>query len=268
MSGSQHAMRYSVVRVVPDPVRDEPVNVGVLLQDTTTGEIAARFIKNVDKLRTYTGEDIDTTAVGFALSSIRDLIESQHSEKDVIESLSQKFTQLVQFSTIAGSLASDFEEELDTLYDRLVSLESRGRRGSYAAVTRRKLVARVRHALDARSIEVEVRRRVDGLLGSFVFDFVVDRERYSSLQCISLAGDIDQSTEEAKALAYSVRDIRNRGRKYSERRIEEFALTSLVAPPPIETDATDSVRRILADVGAVGDSERDFERSILVFAEG
>lgn len=267
MSESQHAMRYSVVRVVPDPIRDEPVNVGVLLQDLTTGETAARFIKNVEKLRTYTGEDVDTSAVDFALTSIKDLVESPPIEKDLFDRLSREFTQLVQFSAIAGSVASDLQYELDTLYDRFVSLESRGKRGKYVAVTRRSLVARVRHALEARSIEVEVRRRIDGLLGSFVFDFVLDRERYSSLQCISLAGDIDQTTEEAKALAYSVRDIRNRGRKHSERRVESFALTSLVAPPPVETDATTSVRRILADVGDVGDSEREFDRAVSTFAD-
>jgi DNA-binding transcriptional regulator YbjK len=259
-------MRYSVVRVVPDPIRDEPVNVGVLLQDLTTGEASVRFVKNVERLRTYTGEDIDTSTVDFALATIKDLVGSRHSEPDFIERLSRQYTQLVQFSTIAGSVASDLQDELDALYERFVSLESRGRRGKYVAITRKKLVARVRQALEAQSIETEIRRRVDGLLGSFVFDFVIDRERYSSLQCISLAGDIDQSTEEVKALAYSVRDIRNRGQKFSERRVAEFSLTSLIAPPPVETEATSSVRRILADVGDIGDSEQEFDRALQSFA--
>jgi hypothetical protein len=260
-------MRYSVIRVVPDPIRDEPVNVGILLHDLSGGKVRVRVLRDVQKLRTYTGEDLDVATLEFALTAIANIGGSIDDRKDFVERVAAQFTQLVQLSQPSGSLSSDPEAELDDLYDRFVSLEARGKRGKYLGLTRRKLVSRVRSALESRDVKVELRRSFQGVLGNFVFDFVRDSDRLATLQCLTLAGDLDESAESAKALAYSVRDIRSHGAKTSDRRIEELHLTALVAPPVEETGSTESIRAILADVGEVRDSEREFEKALSSFAD-
>jgi hypothetical protein len=266
MNAQSHAMRYSVIRVVPDPIRDEPVNVGILLHDLSGGGVRVRVLRDVQKLRTYTSEDLDTASLEFALTAIADIGGSTDDRKDFVERIAGQFTHLLQLTPPAGSLAADPAAELDDLYDRFVSLETRGRRGKSAGLTRRSLVSRVRSALESTDVKVEMRRRFQGILGSFVFDFVRDGEQLASLQCLSLAGDLDESAEAAKALAYSVRDIRNRGAHTAERRVERLHLTSLVAPPIEENGSTESIRAILADVGEVRDSEREFQKALSNFA--
>jgi Protein of unknown function (DUF3037) len=270
MSGQLHSMKYSVIRVVPDPVRDEPVNVGVALHDLADGTVMVRVTKNVQKIRTYTGEDVDVAAVAFALDALQGISPSKQADSSFLERMAGQYTQLIQFSPTSGSLAESSSEELEALYDRLVGIDRRGKRGGYIALTRKKLVGRVRRIVEARKLNVEARRRFRGILGTFVFDFVAEGDHIASLQCLSLAGDIDDATEEAKALAYSVRDVREWGRRGSERRIADLRLTSLVAPPETETEATESVRSILGDVGEVRDSERELDKALssLVEASG
>lgn len=161
-------------------------------------------------------------------------------------------------------MAEDLPSVLNQLYDRFVSLDQRGIHRRYS-MTRRSLISRVREAFEQRAVEVKYRRRLDGVLGSYVFDFLVEQDRYRSLQCVSLGRGEDDTTQVAKALAYSVRDIRKRGEIRSERPLAGLTLTSLVIPPPTENPATESIRAILADVGEVRDADREFDSTIASF---
>lgn len=132
-------------------------------------------------------------------------------------------------------------------------------------MTRRSLINRVREAFEERDVRVSYRKRLDGQLGSYVFDFLLEQDRFRTLQCVALGGEQDDATQVAKALAYSVRDIRKRGEMRSERPLAELALTSLVIPSATEVPSTQSIRAILADVGEVRDAERDFDSTIASF---
>lgn len=267
MNGERYALQYSIIRVVPDPVRDEPVNVGVLIHDPSGGAVGVRVLHDLGRIRTYTGEDVDLSAVGLALDALEGMSEEPQRRTGFLDELGRQYTKLIQLSPASGTLASSLEAELDALYERFVSLERRGRHGPQIAMTRRRLFSKVKYALEQREVRFDARRRLDGLLSSFVFDFVVERKAYRSLHCLSLSGELDQATDDAKALAYSVRDIRNRGQRHSDRMTAELDVTTLLAPPLDENEATQSVRAILTDVGHVRDPVADFDRAVSAFAE-
>ena len=110
------SIRYTVIRVVPDPVRDEPVNVGVVLQNPEDGETRVRVIGDVEKLRRSTGEDIDPSAIDFALGAIEEAARARHPGPEFLSYLASQYTHVIQFSVPAGSLANDLPSELNLLY--------------------------------------------------------------------------------------------------------------------------------------------------------
>lgn len=107
------AYSYTVSRFVPDPIRNEPVNIGVVVVDPDTGEAAHKFTSHLASLKARCpGADIDT--LSGVVKSIK--VGSMPGGADDLADLAKRHRNLLQFTppraveapTLDGALQSAF----------------------------------------------------------------------------------------------------------------------------------------------------------------
>jgi len=200
---------YRILRYTPNLLRDEWLNIGVLLEETEGGAnpFTRRAIQIIEedaeinrvrKLHPNADED-------FLRALPR---EFQARLGDNFEKLDQTLSTLVQFSPQKAVLAEDFDAELDRLYQEHVALPARARGGMVEGargwirnklndvfrrhrvlgrMQRRVRVERFTHPGDPTRIDYAYRNGVEGFL-----------------QSVLLNRDVTQS----KVLAYTAEAVR------------------------------------------------------------
>jgi Protein of unknown function (DUF3037) len=128
-------MRYRVLRYTPDLVRDEWVNVGVLLEEVDGPRRAMRVlasdsqIRRVRRLHPRADEDLLR-----ALPAEFDarLSAPEAEVRTYLEKLDQTLSNVLQLSPQRGLLADDFDAELERLFDDYVEPPAAAREGIVA----------------------------------------------------------------------------------------------------------------------------------------
>ena len=128
-----HTLTYRVVRYTPNLVRDEWVNIGILLADSARGRFAARLVEEPGEIarvrRLHPAADEDLLR---ALP--RDFEAQLAAARDpsaFVEKLDETLSNVVQLSPQKGVLAEDFDAELDRLYRDHVAPPRRARAGIF-----------------------------------------------------------------------------------------------------------------------------------------
>ncbi|NWJ96529.1 MAG: DUF3037 domain-containing protein [Chloroflexi bacterium] len=126
--------RYSVVRFMPDQLRGEFINVGILLHVLDSGELLTRWIEGLGRMRCLSK---DVTLEKFrnmqryikeAYSSNRTYSMFDHgsikpisvSSPELLDYLYRESHGLFQFSEPRGGITSNLDNQLTWLYDTLV----------------------------------------------------------------------------------------------------------------------------------------------------
>jgi hypothetical protein len=156
---------YHVLRYTPNLVRDEWVNVGILLFDASSGRLLQRLLEEpaefarVRRLHPAADEDL--------LRHLSDEFGSQPAAangnaKAYISRLEQTLSNTIQLSPQKGLLAADLETELDRLYREHVEVPRYGRTGDDVS-TRSAIRARTNQVFRGTGIwpRLERRLRVD-----------------------------------------------------------------------------------------------------------
>lgn len=128
---SLNTLTYRIVRYTPNLVRDEWMNIGILLADPARGRVAARLIEEPGEIARV--RRLHPTADEDLLRSLPRDFESQLASASdpsgFIEKLDQTLSNVVQLSPQKGVLAEDFGAELDRLYHDHVAPPRRARGG-------------------------------------------------------------------------------------------------------------------------------------------
>jgi hypothetical protein len=208
-------LAYRVLRYTPNLIRDEWVNIGILLEDPQKQRARARLIEDESELvrvrRLHPSADV---------AILRDLPATFQSELAAtgasaawIEKMSQNLSNVLQFSPRKAVMSEDFDAELERLYQNHVAVPARiGRGAAILENTRAWIRAKLndvfrRHRILAR-MEKGVRAEQFTQPGDPMrIDFGY---RYNGtrgyLQALSLGRDPAQ----AKVLAYTAECIRAR----------------------------------------------------------
>jgi len=209
---------YRVVRYTPNLVRDEWVNIGVILEDGAgrgTPRRQARLIEENAELarvrRLHPSAD-ETLLRGLAAEFDARLTGDDNGAAEVyLRRLEDSLSNALQFSPQKAVLAEDFDAELDRLYQTHVS-PPRGARGGLLENTRAWIRARLSDVFRRRGVLARMEK------GVRVEEFTqpgdplrIDYSYRSNgtrgfLHAISLARDPAQ----AKVLAYTAERIRAR----------------------------------------------------------
>jgi hypothetical protein len=244
---------YQILRYVPNLIRDEWVNVGVLLEEVpegdTTGATPRREIRLIE-------EDAEIARVRRLHPGVdENLLRSLPGEFETrlrapsaqvatyLEKLDQTLSTTLQFGPRRGILTEDFDSELERLFREQVSVPRTTRTGLIETTTqwirkRADDVFRRRHIL----ARLQKKIRVDEFTGPGDPTRIDYGYRFNGtrgyMQIVPLKGD----TARAKVFAYTVECIR--------RRVEHSEFVALTEIDPITGNTRhEFVKRLFDDQG-------------------
>jgi hypothetical protein len=223
----QRLLRYRILRYTPNLLRDEWVNVGVLLEEAATGPAGAisamgargnrralRLIEEPTELARV--RRLHPAADEGLLRALPGEFEARLNapESEVatyIEKLDQTLSNALQFSPQKGVLTGDFDAELDRLFHDHVAAPPSGRTG---------ILENTRAWIRARLNDVFRRHRILGKLerGVRVEEFTQPGDplridyayRYNGTRGYLHAVALGRDPAQAKVLAYTAEQIRAR----------------------------------------------------------
>ncbi|HEX4074732.1 MAG TPA: DUF3037 domain-containing protein [Candidatus Acidoferrales bacterium] len=209
---SRNTLRYRVLRYTPNLVRDEWVNVGVLLEevDGAAARRAARFIEEDAEItrvrRIHPGADESLLR---ALGSDFDARLRSPAAAGDLEKLGQTLSNVLQFSPARALLAEDFDAELERLYREHVAPPP-SRRGGIIESTRQWIRARVHDVFYRRGILGKLQRgvRVEEFTqpgDTMRIDYAY---RYNGTRGYLHPVALNRDPTQAKVLAYTAEQIR------------------------------------------------------------
>lgn len=237
---------YSVVRFVPDPVRGEYVNVGVVAGSDDASEWQLRTLENQKRARSLDDKGLLPLVWGFiddigrkidqydeaVQTSLFEVEDEKPSEK-WLEQLSLESRNVIQLSEPAVVVAESVDEALDILFGQFI-IEPEARRFPYKK--KHPALAAIRRSYREAGLEIqkhfEERAYVMGRHHKERFDFVV-----ANGQAVQLAQtwsfqmpDQEELSEQIKAWAWTVGDVRENGG------VAELASKRIQVPPDVEIE--------------------------------
>jgi len=232
---NRNTMTYRVLRYTPNLIRDEWVNIGVVLEDPQKRRARARLIEEasefarVKKLHPNADENLLR-----ALPSEFDVqLAATGAAAAWIEKMEQTLSNALQFSPRKAVLAEDFDAELDRLYhDHVATPARQGRGAALLENTRAWIRTRLNDVFRRRGILAKMEKNVkaeqftqpgDPLRIDYAYRYNGTR---GYLQALSLGRDPAQ----AKVLAYTAGCIRARQARLGEQANSEFTAVTEVAP--------------------------------------
>lgn len=125
-------MSYLVLRYVPNLVRDEWVNVGVILEDSRRRLARARLIEEDAEIVRV--RRLHPSADDRILRSLSDSFRTEPSSTGAspawIRKMEETFSSTLQFSSRKALMADDFDAALERLYQQQVAIPPRTSRGA------------------------------------------------------------------------------------------------------------------------------------------
>jgi hypothetical protein len=214
---------FSLIRYVPDPVKNEFVNIGVLLRGEDA-RAAVRFTRDWSRVRCV-DSDADTTMLEALETEIgRRLAEDAGAG---VRSLEDALSNAVQLTEAKACLAESFATELEGLM-QLYVLTAKRRRES-RRTGRAGLQARMRTEFERAGVWELMQRRISAARYTRAGDPLRIDCGYRPngvvrmFQAVSLAGDV----EGAKVLAFSSADLTEGVARVERATLE---LTAIIEP--------------------------------------
>jgi hypothetical protein len=248
----EQALAYHILRYVPDLIRDEWVNIGVLVFNPETGERRLRLIADQDEYNRV--HRLHPWADEALLRALRDNLENRlesgiHSGaeipwQNVLDKWQETLSNALQIAPQKGVLADDLDTELDRLYIDHVAVPRRSTRaglpGGRAAI--RSYCAQV-----FRQARIWDRMKKSVRVAEFTFPGDPSRVDYS-YQRNGTRGfvhtlSVTRAPQDAKSLSYNVKHIAEKARYHTE-----FTAVTDVALSP-DNDRHRFVRDTLREVG-------------------
>jgi len=212
MNDEQRMLTYKIVRYTPNLIRDEWVNIGVLLEESASSRRAIKMIEEESEFarlrRLHPGVD-DSLLRALASEFDAELRKPSDVISQYFEKLDQTLSNAVQFSPVKAVFAEDFDAELDRLYHDHVAPPPRAR-GGIIESTRGWIKARLNDVFRRRRVpRLERNIRVDEFTqpgDPLRLDYGYRNGVRGYLQAVALGRD----TSQAKVLAYTAERIRAR----------------------------------------------------------
>lgn len=236
---------YWVVRYLPSVVRDEWVNVGILLYDPAEGRLHWRFIEEdaeygrVRRLHPNADETLLRSLGNYfeaEVATTGDPLERLHQ-------LEQTLANVVQLSGQHGLFAEDPGAELDRLYLQHVAVPRAARAvPGWLARTRAVLRARLNELLERTGLLGRMERRVPVAEFTYPGDTLrLDYAyRYDGTRGFIHTLLLERDAQQAKALAFTAERIRSRLARW------EFTVVT-EAVPEAGNDRHQFIARLLSE---------------------
>ena len=221
---------FFLLRYVPDAVKDEFVNIGVVLLEPGAGGAEVRFTRDWSRVRC-----IDPAADVEMLEALeedlrRELRAGGEARQAILKRLDESFSNVVQLSGTKACLAERPQEEVETLA-RLYLESSRRERAGRDASGRNRIRARMKTAFENAGVWEMMQKRIPVEAYTRKGDPLKIDCGYRPngtvrlFHALALTGEADS----AKVLAYSFPQIREGMARTLKIRAELTAVVDVVA---------------------------------------
>jgi len=222
---------YQIIRYMPNLVRDEWVNIGVVIHDPANGRFRVRLVEEESEFarirRLHPAAD-ENLLRGFGPFFEDTLGEHRGELAAWVAKLGQTLSSSVQLSPQTGLLAEDMDTELERLYASQVAPHRARATATHAAGSRSEIRAKANQIFRTAGLWQKLERSVR--VGSYTFpgdplrlDYTYRRNGTRGfIHSLALSRDPAQ----AKVLAYTADAIRAKTEK------TEFAAVTEVEPRP------------------------------------
>jgi hypothetical protein len=228
MNGERMQCEFFLVRYVPDLVKNEFVNIGVVLREAGRPETArVRFTKDWSRVRCVDPE-ADTGMLEALENEVRERLSSGASETaSMMKALDESFSNMLQITEAKACLAESIPAEIDQL-SRLY-VETRKQREARRQSGRQSIVTSMRRQFEAAGVWNVMRKRIQAAMYTQPGDPLRIDCGYRPngvirmFHAVSLEGDL----EAAKVLAFSAPQMIEGVQRVEKAMLE---LTAIVEP--------------------------------------
>ncbi len=228
MTGERMQCEFFLVRYVPDTVKNEFINIGVVLREAGRPETArVRFTRDWSRVRCVDPE-VDTGMLEALENEVRERLSSGVTETaSMMKSLEDSFSNMLQITEPKACLADSIPAEIEQLSRMYV--ESRKQREARRASSRQAIATSIRRQFEAVGVWNVMRKRIQAAAYTQPGDPLRIDCGYRPngiirmFHAVSLEGDL----EAAKVLAFSAPQMAE-----GVARVENAALelTAIVEP--------------------------------------
>lgn len=220
---------FALIRYVPDPVKGEFANIGVVLR-AVNGGAAVRFTRDWGRVRCL-DPDADTEMLESLEAEIAERmaagVQQRVNAKPVLETLEDSLSNCLQITTMRGTLAESLPAEMEQLLRMYVEpLKVAGGRRKLSGRTA--IAGRMRDEFTRAGVWGLMRKRVAASQYTRAGDpLKLDCGYRNGMVKLFHAVSLDSDTEMAKSLAYSLAGLRD-----GVARVEgtDLELTAFVEP--------------------------------------
>ena len=146
-----HHCEFFLLRYVPDLMKDEFINIGVVLSESTTNFADVRFTSDWSRARCLNA-DADIEMLEAVHSDLRRLFtESGASREQIFKVITDSFSNTIQLSPLKACLTPSPQIEIEQLA-RLYLESSRPKRASRARSARQEIFARMQDEFEKAGI--------------------------------------------------------------------------------------------------------------------
>lgn len=213
--------RYSIVRYLPDPLREEYVNIGVVVVTEDGSFSRSRFLQRWSRIPNFTVQGSSFLKdVALEISQLADeQLDFQRREPFTVEQLQRladHWRNAVQFSELRASVAPDPARLLDQLYAQYVSAPGRSTvrardKRAVIRVAREQLAEALAERFPVGTPEIIVGDALEGKREPHKFDLVVRNGKpLIGLEGLSFEAPPSRDLEnEVSAVAWALDDVRS-----------------------------------------------------------
>ncbi len=228
MSAARIPCEFSLIRYVPDPVKGECVNIGVLLREAGRPEtVQVRFTRDWSRVRCADPE-ADVALLEAVEQELRTRLAAGPTElAAVLRMLDENFSNLLQVSEMKACLAESVVAEMDGLSQMYVEPRKGGRERRQSG--RQALVQSMRRSFTAAGVWELMRKRIAASQYTRPGDPLRIDCGYRPNGVIRMfhAVSLDGDLEAAKVLAFSAPQLREGVERVEAAKLE---LTAIVEP--------------------------------------
>ena len=236
MAGGDGRVRceFSLIRYVPDPVKGEFANIGVVLREAgREGSAAVRFTRDWNRVRCLDPEaDLEMLEALEAeiAERLRVGVEERVNAKPVLEALEDSLSNSVQMTEMRGTLAESLAAEMEQLLRMYVEPLRAPAAARRQASGRMALVATMRTEFERAGVWGLMRKRVPAREYTQPGDpLKIDCGYRNGQVRMFHAVSLESDTETAKGLAYSLPRLRAGVERVEARGLELTAIVEQIA---------------------------------------
>ncbi|MHB1907755.1 MAG: DUF3037 domain-containing protein [Nitrososphaerales archaeon] len=225
------ACKYVVLKYIPDLVRDEPINIGVIVQSQRNYNIVSEFITDFKFRHLEERLDINAEFLKEVTANIREsyLNRSDGSLFEKMNSLTKVFGGQVKITTPRVTLARDLNKEVSNLFETFISIKHLPT--FEREITHKRILIDVYEYVSNYNSRIKKNVLVKGEKSSIDFSLGLLEESHF-FQTISF--DELQASTRAKILDWSIKDIISANDKIKEDNFGAIVARPLKANPRYE----------------------------------